>query len=710
MCGIKTSCPRPLWLEVLTFVLLFSAVCVPRAIALDRLVTVDENRWATRSANFFAALDQRDFVHTFQREHPGVTTMWAGSAGILWRFPDYRLVHRGQVDVDEYRRIVEKNAHTLLELLVAGRFFMVLANTIVLVLGFAFARRLLGYLPALAGFLLIAFDPFHVAHSRLLHLDGLSSSLLLLALLAFLNFAHSRRLSDLLMSGVAAGLSWLTKSPGLFLIPTLVLLSALDAWTKRSAWSLARFPALMWKYAWPLTCWGLVAIAVVVALWPAMWVDPIGTLSGVLAPALDYAREGHASPVFFDGRIYADGQIDSPVFYPMSYLWRTTPIVLMGLFVAAAGFVQRREPLDHSKTRRAVVGLVLFAVVFTALQNVGSKKFDRYLLPVFPPLDLTAGVGWVMMARWAGSNRFIRIRQYAASVLLGAIVVVQAIGTSWTFPYYLSYYNPLMGGSRRAPEVMMIGWGEGLDQAARYLNEKPKAYNLWALSWYSDGFFPYFTGTTGYIIQQSDITDAQLQEMLDWHYAAIYIDEWQRLMPRQLLDHLAQQTPEHSIWINGLEYARIYKLIQVPPPPEPSTLVAEGNLGNVARLVGCDPPQPLHTAAGATLPLTLTWEALGAFEEDYTVFIHVVGADKQPLAQADSQPVGGDYPTTFWDIGQRLADPYRLVIPFDLPPGEYGLLVGMYLFSTGERLPLLGADGQILGDSISLGTVLVTEP
>jgi hypothetical protein len=80
------------------------------------------------------------------------------------------------------------------------------------------------------------------------------------------------------------------------------------------------------------------------------------------------------------------------------------------------------------------------------------------------------------------------------------------------------------------------------------------------------------------------------------------------------------------------------------------------------------------------------------------------------VAQADSQPLGGAYATTFWDAGERLADPYQLAIPSNLPTGEYELLVGMYLPLTGERLPLLSSDGQIVGDSVSLGRVEITGP
>lgn len=149
--------------------------------------------------------------------------------------------------------------------------------------------------------------------------------------------------------------------------------------------------------------------------------------------------------------------------------------------------------------------------------------------------------------------------------------------------------------------------------------------------------------------------------------------------------------------------------VNVTPPPEPPQLVTEGNLAGKTRLVGYDLPQR-EVGAGTTLPLTLTWECLGTFTADYTVFVHLADANRQPVAQVDGKPLGGTYPTRFWEVGERLADPYFLEVPSDASPGTYDLLVGMYLLATGERLPLLGMDGQELGDSISLGQVTVVGP
>jgi predicted membrane-bound mannosyltransferase len=146
-----------------------------------------------------------------------------------------------------------------------------------------------------------------------------------------------------------------------------------------------------------------------------------------------------------------------------------------------------------------------------------------------------------------------------------------------------------------------------------------------------------------------------------------------------------------------------YLKVNLPSPAEPSQEVPVGNLGGLVRLAGVDPRLPEQVTVGSTLPLTLTWEVLADVEADYTVFVHLAGPDGQPVAQADGQPLGGTYPTSFWDVGERLADPHLLEVPSDIPPGDYELLVGLYLVSSGDRLPLLGPDGQVLGDSISLG-------
>jgi hypothetical protein len=79
------------------------------------------------------------------------------------------------------------------------------------------------------------------------------------------------------------------------------------------------------------------------------------------------------------------------------------------------------------------------------------------------------------------------------------------------------------------------------------------------------------------------------------------------------------------------------------------------------------------------------------------------------VAQYDGQPSGGFYPTSSWDTGEIVREEIDVVVGTSIPAGEYELVAGMYLLGTGERLAVLDDNGQILGDTVSLGQVRVEE-
>ena len=64
------------------------------------------------------------------------------------------------------------------------------------------------------------------------------------------------------------------------------------------------------------------------------------------------------------------------------------------------------------------------------------------------------------------------------------MLILQLALTVSSYPYYLTYYNPLLGGIRKAQEVMTVGWGEGLNEAARYLKDQPDISKKIIYSWY----------------------------------------------------------------------------------------------------------------------------------------------------------------------------------------------------------------------------------
>ena len=567
--------------RIAAYVVLVAAIALPRLLALDRFVTADEPKWLARSGNFYLALAKGDLENTFTREHPGVTVTWAGVAALLWRYPEYaRDVHEYLTDSNQIEPVLRDHGLEPLALLQAGRLLVALMVTAALLAAFWMSVSLVGWQPSLVGFMLIAFDPFHLGLSRLLHLDGLLSSLMLFSILAFLNYRSERKAIYLGLSGAAAGLAWLTKSPAFFLAPFLGLVALLDL---ARDWLSQRRVAIhaVWGWGRALIGWVLVGAAVFVLLWPAMWVNPVENLQQIFAEATTYAQAGHTTDVYFRGAVFStnpgrvynasEQQLYGPwanvrmvgdeghIFYPLSFLWRSTPVVLLGLALAALGLVLRWSIREEEKLNWTTLIFFLFAGLFTAFIALGSKKFDRYLLPVFPPLDLVAGIGWVRAVRWlAARARSMHVRSAIPHALV-LVVAVQALGALRTHPYYLSYYNALMGGSEKAPRVMMVGWGEGLDEAARYLNARPGAEELRVMSWYPDGSFSYiFNGETV-------SAAAEWQQTRDLvfgsDYVVLYIHQWQRQLPfSEMLAYFQGRTPEHVIRINGIEYAQIYRM------------------------------------------------------------------------------------------------------------------------------------------------------
>ncbi len=110
---------------------------------------------------------------------------------------------------------------------------------------------------------------------------------------------------------------------------------------------------------------------------------------------------------------------------------------------------------------------------------------------------------------------------------------------------------------------------------------------------------------------------------------------------------------------------------------------------------------------GAVLPFSLQWQALRAIEEDYTVFVHLVGPDGRLWGQEDVWPVQGSYPTSQWSGTETIHDPHRVFLDPDAPSGVYQAHVGWYLLETMERLPVLDREGRPVGDTFIIGTFQV---
>lgn len=672
---------------------LFGLIWTPRVAALNVFVTIDEPVWLAHALDFAYGLVHYDWAMTFRLEHPGVTTMWLAVVGLLQKLPDY--AQRALADPETYRQpfdrwLSDHTELTPLALLVAARWWVTLTVALTLAVTYFPLHRLLGRWMAALCLFFIAWSPMAVAFSRQLQPDGLLASLCLGTLVFFLAWMYDgQRGSDLFVAGVMMGLAWLTKIPAAMLVPTGALLIAAEWWRVMGNKTPAGEGATL-EPGRPIRTlllgylvWGLVATVTFFALWPAMWVDPVGSFQRIFATMTEYTG-GHANPNFFMGRVVVD---PGPLFYPVAYLLRTTPATLIGLGAAWIAWWQRRALFAEPMVRRSVFGLVIFAAVFFGVMTGIGKKFDRYLLPAFLALEVVAALGWGALSQLVYTRLKHRTStpstwQVAWPALAAGIVLVLALGplhgifTARTYPYYMTYYNPLLGGARTAERALFVGWGEGLEQVGTWLNQQPDADNLRVISWYATGPLSYF-----FAGDAISVLYGSRMPWLDADYVVLYANQVQRGIPTwAAVDYFLQQQPAYTVTSQNLTLARLYDLHAIveqlttamqPPIAQPVTVTwPDQQLTALHSL-------PVTRIASA-LPVALTWR--GVINGAHKVSLRLISETGDLVAQQDA-------PLT-------AAMKLTLFVPPDAVPGAYTLFLMVYVSETLE--PVQTTDGQAL--------------
>jgi 4-amino-4-deoxy-L-arabinose transferase-like glycosyltransferase len=137
-----------------------------------------------------------------------------------------------------------------------------------------------------------------------------------------------------------------------------------------------------------------------------------------------------------------------------------------------------------------------------------------------------------------------------------------------------------------------------------------------------------------------------------------------------------------------------FKLATPNPAPVNPENPAHYTFGTVIALAGYD----LRSDSG--LDLTFYWKRAAPMKVDYTVFVHILDAAGNIVAQKDRQPMDGADPTSLWEEGEQVVDRYSFEAPLD--PAAAQIEIGMYRTDTGQRLEVADENGKPLGDHVML--------
>lgn len=564
--------------------------------ALGRFMTVDEENWMLRSQTFMSKILDGDIAGTFLSSHPGASGMWLMGSGIVLK------EKISGIEMNEGNLIIFRKASTLPVMLATSLLIGLIAYALL---------RLWGPIMGGMASVLLAVDPYLTGMSEIAHLDALLALFMLCALLYFVLYVRFNKHRWLVASAVFFGLALGTKLVlALWLLPFLGLFALITQWRGKGPWQ-------TWK-RWSVEGVGylFLAFVVLVLLWPTMLTKKDLQVGYIARDTSTVISDEHVAL-----EVGADGIV--PVtFYLRTVLGRVPAhiqILLIGFILVSARYLwfwwRSGRTVQLVFPWRLAVWLLVYAVGFLLLITLAAKKGDRYALPalvVFPLLG-----GWVFGVAWEWLTvrfRLSSIKQGTSLFVLGAAVV--SIPLLWS-PYAIAYNNSLFSNIRPYSQQ---GWGEGLEQAAAWLNERPRSEDMYIATWYPSVVKPFFKGKTMSLSSRHD-------------YRVMYLVTYRNMRGRapddqasNVLDEVRDKEPVYTVYVQGVPYAWIYETYSV---------------GNFTRHVGeitgqVEVGQTVRPAGDGWSDVEIGFATFSSRANDQDVILHV---RQSPEAKEDLRTV-----------------------------------------------------------------------
>lgn len=522
--------------------------------------------------------------------------------------------------------------------------------------------------------------------------------------------------------GLALGLGWLSKLTVVALVPTAALTLALVAWRDRSWQKMVRLGLVTFAIAGLLIGPWLVRQTV-------LYGDPTGTSREMsewglrdrpvtlsdLGPDLYWLRTS------FWGRL-GYNQI------PLSTWIYTVMDVLTGLAVAGLGWLlvfrlQHVVDVGESGVMAMVStgrGSQLTILAASFLMTFGPMtvrrflrpmpNFGRYLFPVLPSIALLLVTGLVT---WLPRrlHAVLGVGLTTGMFILGIAGLSCFLAPAYARPPILAQPpKPAHVVDRTyledgEPLARLIGYD--LDRDAVEPGETLHVSLVWEVIGDTDRDYVLFAqlfGRNGEKVGQRDTYPGL------GHYPTSFWEPGEFIVDEVPIPVAADAVRPSRLRLDVGLYkqggARLTALgaaanktgdatigwLKLPPTadPPPPSIPTDYGIGSFATLEGY-----AVARTSSTLSVDLHWLCRASTSRDYTVFVHLMNDEGTVVAQADGPPLTGDYPTPSWAPGEAFVDHRALDIE-GLPPGDYEVLVGLYLLETGERLPVQTGTGEHL--------------
>jgi hypothetical protein len=373
----------------------------------------------------------------------------------------------------------------------------------------------------------------------------------------------------LVISAAAAAVAQLTKSSAMAMFPVIALMLAISVFEKIKE---RGFKSALIDHLKIFGIWFTLLALTYFILWPGMWVAPGKMLYEVYGNAFSYAFQGSRLQVTQElspSQFRTDTVGTTALFFVMTILESGTIITWLGVLLVIASLFLRGKGAPSSIEKKIFVYLFTAAVMFVLLFSIAQGlNYRHYIMTSHVSVSAIAALGWAIWLGWLGLKweSDARLRVWMGGAVL--LIVLQLAEAAAFYPYYYTYYNPLMAAlTGNAPAS---NYGEGIEQAAAYLAQKPNAKSLKVFAYRGRGPFSYFFPGETIILNPLFMDEPGMPAMFERLKEADYIVITDTLGFRSAGDGLFVQalsniSPEHSINVKGVSPIRIYRVADLPP-------------------------------------------------------------------------------------------------------------------------------------------------
>jgi len=165
-----------------------------------------------------------------------------------------------------------------------------------------------------------------------------------------------------------------------------------------------------------------------------------------------------APPEVFWGKL-----ILSPKIYFVTLFFITTPLLIIVLFLVGLKYI------DIKKNWIYYCLIIWFLFPFTQSFYAWRMHGVRYIIEIYAPLSIIAALGIISIIN------YFKVNRQNVKILVIILISIYSFWQLFTIsPYYLDYYNEIVGGAKGvySKKYFHLGWwGEGMKEAGTYLKK-----------------------------------------------------------------------------------------------------------------------------------------------------------------------------------------------------------------------------------------------